>query len=140
MPRMMGTGFLNLAARTSASSWVLSPISASATIPVDTRNASTEDSTGRDYGHHDTCLARPTDEGAGSVRYFSPRRWRRVAAVLPEPRTDPAASAARPAKGWRAPDPWAAAADAGVPRCARAPPVYFPASAGPATPGCGAAR
>jgi len=37
---MMGTGFLKAAARTMASSWVLSPISPSATTPVDTRNAS----------------------------------------------------------------------------------------------------
>ena len=40
MPRMMGTGLRNFAASTSASSCVLSPISASATTPVETRNAS----------------------------------------------------------------------------------------------------
>src|SRR5512137_1580961 len=37
---MIGRGFLNRAARMKARSWVLSPISASATTPVEMRNAS----------------------------------------------------------------------------------------------------
>ena len=37
---MMGRGFLKRAARMKASSWVLSPISASATTPVETRRDS----------------------------------------------------------------------------------------------------
>src|SRR5574337_1022806 len=36
MPAMIGSGFLKRAASTKASSWVLSPTSASATTPVDT--------------------------------------------------------------------------------------------------------
>ena len=39
MPAMMGSGFLNRAARMKASNWVLSPISASATTPVETIRA-----------------------------------------------------------------------------------------------------
>ena len=35
MPAMMGRGFLKRAARIKASNWVLSPISASATTPVE---------------------------------------------------------------------------------------------------------
>jgi hypothetical protein len=35
MPAMMGSGFLKRAARIKASNWVLSPISASATTPVE---------------------------------------------------------------------------------------------------------
>ena len=41
IPRMTGSGARKRAASTSASSWVLSPISARATTPADTRNAST---------------------------------------------------------------------------------------------------
>jgi hypothetical protein len=37
---MIGSGFLNLAARMNASNCVLSPISARATTPVDTSSAS----------------------------------------------------------------------------------------------------
>ena len=37
---MMGMGFLNLAARTKARSWVLSPISARATTPIEVSRAS----------------------------------------------------------------------------------------------------
>ena len=40
MPSTIGTGRRNLAASRKASNCVLSPISASATMPVDTRNAS----------------------------------------------------------------------------------------------------
>jgi hypothetical protein len=40
MPAMIGIGFLNLAARMNARSWVLSPISARATTPVETRRDS----------------------------------------------------------------------------------------------------
>src|SRR3990167_5942916 len=40
MPRMMGSGFLKRAARMKASNWVLSPISARATTPVETRRDS----------------------------------------------------------------------------------------------------
>src|SRR3569832_2523305 len=39
MPRQMGRGRRNLAARRKARSWVLSPISARATMPVETRKA-----------------------------------------------------------------------------------------------------
>ena len=40
MPNTMGHGFLKRAASNSANNWVLSPISAKATMPVETRNAS----------------------------------------------------------------------------------------------------
>ena len=40
MPRTMGQGLRKRAAKTSDRSWVLSPISAKATMPVETRNAS----------------------------------------------------------------------------------------------------
>jgi len=48
MPRMIGSGFLKRAASTSDSSCVLSPISASATIPVEIRKASIEILRGRE--------------------------------------------------------------------------------------------
>jgi hypothetical protein len=41
MPAMMGNGFLNRAASKKASNWVLSPISARATMPVEISKAST---------------------------------------------------------------------------------------------------
>ena len=41
---MMGRGFLKRAARMKASSWVLSPISASATTPVETARGPVRDS------------------------------------------------------------------------------------------------
>ena len=41
MPAMMGSGFLNRAASKKASNWVLSPISAKATMPVEINKAST---------------------------------------------------------------------------------------------------
>ena len=40
MPRMIGTGLRNLTASSIASNWVLSPISPSATTPVEMRKAS----------------------------------------------------------------------------------------------------
>src|SRR5690554_1953436 len=51
MPQMIGQGRRKRAASNSARSWVLSPISASATTPVDTKKASTEfpDEDGSDF-------------------------------------------------------------------------------------------
>jgi len=40
MPRIIGTGFLKRAANINASNWVLSPISAMATMPADNKKAS----------------------------------------------------------------------------------------------------
>jgi hypothetical protein len=47
MPAMMGKGRLKRAANKKASNWVLSPISASATTPVDTKNDSMIEVTSR---------------------------------------------------------------------------------------------
>jgi hypothetical protein len=40
MPRIIGIGLLKRAARINASNWVLSPISASATTPVEIKSES----------------------------------------------------------------------------------------------------
>ena len=53
MPATMGQGLRKRAARTSESSWVLSPISARATIPVETRKAS------MDFGGRADCCTKP---------------------------------------------------------------------------------
>ena len=50
MPNTMGQGLRKRAASTSDKSWVLSPISAKATIPVETKNASMGES-GRQPEH-----------------------------------------------------------------------------------------
>src|SRR5450759_5386897 len=52
MPAMIGKGFLKRAASMKARSWVLSPISARATTPVEISSASiTSSLTGRDDDH-----------------------------------------------------------------------------------------
>jgi hypothetical protein len=47
MPKMMGRGFLKRAANKKANSWVLSPISARATAPVERRRASMDSAKSR---------------------------------------------------------------------------------------------
>src|SRR5690554_2487688 len=53
MPQMIGQGRRKRAASSSASNWVLSPISASVTTPVDTKKASTDvpDEDGSDFSN-----------------------------------------------------------------------------------------
>ena len=72
MPRMIGSGRRKRAASTRARSWVLAPISARATMPVETSRGSREGSPGRTCDM--TMPPPPAREGAWSVVWSGRRQ------------------------------------------------------------------